>query len=42
MLYKNFVPIYPYQICEGEEIVRACDRNRNETVTLRIETFHEI
>ena len=23
--YKDFVPIYPYLICEGDEIVRACD-----------------
>ena len=32
--YKDFVPIYPYLISEGDEIVRACDRHRNETVTL--------
>ena len=32
--YKDFVPIYPYQISERDEIVRACDRHRNETVTL--------
>ena len=36
---KNFVsmihvPIYPYLISEGNEIVRACDRHCNETVTL--------
>ena len=24
--YKDFVPIYPYLISEGDEIVRACDR----------------
>ena len=32
--YKDFVPIYPYLISEGDEIVRACDWHRNETVTL--------
>ena len=32
--YKHFVPIYPYLISEGDEIVRACDRHNNETVTL--------
>ena len=32
--YKDFVPIYPYLISEGDEIVRACDRHRDETVTL--------
>ena len=32
--YINFVPIYRYLISEGDEIVRACDRHRNETVTL--------
>ena len=32
--YQDFVPIYPYLISEGDEIVRACDRHRNETVTL--------
>ena len=32
--YKDFVPIYPHLISEGDEIVRACDRHRNETVTL--------
>ena len=33
--YKDFVLIYPYIIIsEGVEIVRACDRHRNETVTL--------
>ena len=25
--YKDFVPIYPYLICEGGEIIRACDRH---------------
>ena len=25
--YKDFVPIYPYLISEGDEIVRACDRH---------------
>ena len=34
MQYKNFVPIYPYLISEGDEIVRACDRHWDETVTL--------
>ena len=29
------VPIYPYLVCEGDEIVRPCDRHSNETVTLR-------
>ena len=33
--YEYFVPFYLYLISEGEEIVRACDRQRNETVTLR-------
>ena len=33
--YEDFVPIYPNPISEGDEIVRACDRHRNETVTLR-------
>ena len=32
--YKDFVPIYPYVISEGYEIVQACDRHRSETVTL--------
>ena len=32
--YKDFVPIYSYLISEGDEIVRAFDRHRNETVTL--------
>ena len=32
--YKDFVPIYPYLISEGDEIVRACDRHWDETVTL--------
>ena len=36
--YKDFVPIYPYLISEGGEIVRACDRHRNETMT---RDFHE-
>ena len=30
---KDFVPIYPYLISAGDEIVRACDRHRDETVT---------
>ena len=35
MIQQNdFVPIYRYLISEGDEIVRACDRHRNETVTL--------
>ena len=25
--YKDFVPIYPYLIREGDEIARACDRH---------------
>ena len=25
--FKDFVPIYPYLISEGDEIVRACDRH---------------
>ena len=25
--YKDFAPIYPYLISEGDEIVRACDRH---------------
>ena len=25
--YKDFVPIYPFLISEGDEIVRACDRH---------------
>ena len=32
---KIFVPIYPYLITEGDEIVPPCDRHSNETVTLR-------
>ena len=32
--YKDFVPIYPYLISEGDEIVRACEQHRNEAVTL--------
>ena len=32
--YKDFVPIYPYLISERDEIVLACDRHRDETVTL--------
>ena len=32
--YKDFVPIYPDPISEGDEIVRACDRHWDETVTL--------
>ena len=32
--YKDLVPIYPYLISEGDEIVRACDRHCDETVTL--------
>ena len=32
--YKDFVPINPYLISEGDEIVRACDRHCDETVTL--------
>ena len=32
--YKDFDTIYPYLISEGDEIVRACDRHRNETATL--------
>ena len=27
MQYKDFIPIYPYLISEGDEIVRACDRH---------------
>ena len=34
MQYKDFVPIYPYLISEGDEIVRACDRHWDETVAL--------
>ena len=33
--HKNFLPIYTYLISEGDEIVRAGNRHRNETVTLR-------
>ena len=32
--YKDFVPIYPDLVSEGDEIVGACDRRLNETVTL--------
>ena len=32
---KIYVPIYPYLISEGDEIVRPCDRHSNETMTLR-------
>ena len=32
--YKDFVPICPYLFSEGDEIVRACDRHWDETVTL--------
>ena len=32
--YKDFVPIYPYLISEEDEIIRACDRHWDETVTL--------
>ena len=32
--YKDFVPIHPYLISEGDQIVRACDRHRDETATL--------
>ena len=32
--YKDFVTIYLYLISEGDEIVRACDRHWDETVTL--------
>ena len=31
--YKDFVPLYPYLISEGDEIVRAYDRHWDETVT---------
>ena len=34
--YKYLVPIYPYRISEKDEIVRACDRYRNETVTFTL------
>ena len=34
--YKDFVPICPYLISEGDKIVRACDRHRNKTVTLTL------
>ena len=33
--YEDFVLIYPYLISEGDEIIWACDRHRNETVDLR-------
>ena len=32
--YKAYVLFYPYLISEGDEIVRACDRHCDETVTL--------
>ena len=32
--YKYFVPIYPYLISEGDEIVRAYGQHCDETVTL--------
>ena len=32
--YKDFIPIYPYLISEGDEIVLACNRHWDETVTL--------
>ena len=32
-IYKDFVPINRYLIWEGDEIVRTCDRHRDETVT---------
>ena len=32
--YKVFISIYPYLISAGDEIVRACDRQWDETVTL--------
>ena len=32
---KIRVPIYPYLLVKGDEIVRPCDRHSNETVTLR-------
>ena len=32
--YKDFVPIYPYLISEGDEMFRACDRHWDETATL--------
>ena len=32
---KIHIPIYPYLINEGRRNFRACDRHRNETVTLR-------
>ena len=36
MQYKDFVPIYQYLyiISEADEIVRACDRHWDETLTL--------
>ena len=30
---KIQVPIYPYLIVKGDEIVRACDRHSNEALT---------
>ena len=32
--YIDFVPIYPSQIIERDEIVQVCDRHWDETVTL--------
>ena len=32
---KIHVPIYPYLISKGDEIVRLCNRRSNETVTLK-------
>ena len=32
---KIHVPIYPYLISEGDEIIRPCYRHRNETAILR-------
>ena len=32
--YKDFVPICPYVISDGDEIVLASDRHWDETVTL--------
>ena len=34
MQYKDFVPIYPCLISEGDEIVQACDRHKNKTATV--------
>ena len=33
--YGNFVQFIPSQLVMGDEIVRACDRQSNETVTHR-------